>query len=329
MAREKGWQCRFPFHLQTQVGARRRTRAGRAPIPMRCNRHWPRSAPTAMRCSVPWSTGFGTRSWCRRARHRQQPSPWLRCAPRCCNVPTTSPGCATCWRHPSASARVPRGRRRRASLLGHAPDRLDSCSVAHRRAWTCKDAGGTRASTRSTDKPFSSTPPCLPPTPTLSAITCSRRCRPPSGSAGCRSSKRVDMPLGQVLYESGATLEPRLLPDHGHRLAAVRDGRRRLGRDRGRRQRGRGRHLAVHGRRVDAQPRGRAKRRPGLSPERAGDQGGVQPRRPGAAPAAALHAGADHADGADGGVQPPPLARPAAVPLAAAEPGPAAGQRAA
>ena len=47
-------------------------------------------------------------------------------------------------------------------------------------------------------------------------------------------------------------------------------------------------------------------------------------RAPGAAPAAALHPGADHADGADGGVQPAPFARPAAVPLAAAEPRPAA-----
>ena len=35
-------------------------------------------------------------------------------------------------------------------------------------------------------------------------------------------------------------------------------------------------------------------------------------------PAAALHAGAHHADGADRGVQPPPFGRPAAVPVAAA-----------
>ena len=62
----------------------------------------------------------------------------------------------------------------------------------------------------------------------------------------------------------------------------------------------------------------------GLPAEGAAAEGGIQPRRAGAAPAAALHAGADHADGADGGVQPASFGRPAAVPLAAAEPGPAA-----
>ena len=138
----------------------------------------------------------------------------------------------------------------------------------------------------------------------------------------------VEMPLGEVLYESGHQLEPRLLPDHCHRLAAVRDGGRRVGRDRRRRQRRHRRHLAVHGRRNHAEPRGRAKRRPRLPAAGAAAQGGIRPRRPDAAPAAALHAGADHADGADGGVQPPSFGRPAAVPLAAAEPGPPAVQRA-
>ena len=42
-----------------------------------------------------------------------------------------------------------------------------------------------------------------------------------------------------------------------------------------------------------------------------------------AASGAALHAGADHADGADRGVQPAPFGGPATVPLAAVEPGPA------
>ena len=51
-------------------------------------------------------------------------------------------------------------------------------------------------------------------------------------------------------------------------------------------------------------------------------QGRIRPVRADDAPAAALHAGADHADGADRGLQPPPFARPAAVPLAAAEPRP-------
>ena len=75
----------------------------------------------------------------------------------------------------------------------------------------------------------------------------------------------VTMPLGHVLYESGAHAEPCVLPHHGHRLAAVRDGERRVGRDRGGRQRGHRRHLAVHGRRVDAQPGGGAERWPRAS----------------------------------------------------------------
>ena len=41
--------------------------------------------------------------------------------------------------------------------------------------------------------------------------------------------------------------EPRLLSDHVHRLAALRHGERRLGRDRRRRKRGDRGHLAVHG----------------------------------------------------------------------------------
>ena len=57
-------------------------------------------------------------------------------------------------------------------------------------------------------------------------------------------------------------------------------------------------------------------------------EGGVRPLRPDDAPAAALHAGADHADGADGGVQSAPFGRPAAVPLAAAEPRPPVVERA-
>ena len=95
---------------------------------------------------------------------------------------------------------------------------------------------------------------------------CSPRCPSRDGSAGCRNSRRWTLPLGQVLYESGDTLSHVYFPDHGHRLAALRDGKRRLGRDRRGRQRGHGRHLAVHGRRIHAQPRGGAKRRPGLSP---------------------------------------------------------------
>ena len=71
--------------------------------------------------------------------------------------------------------------------------------------------------------------------------------------------------------------QPRVLSDDVHRLAALRDGERRLGRDRGGRQRRSRRYLALHGRRIDAQPCRRAERRPGLSAEGDGDQRGVQP----------------------------------------------------
>src|SRR3546814_6276272 len=47
-------------------------------------------------------------------------------------------------------------------------------------------------------------------------------------------------------------------------------------------------------------------------------EGGVQSPRPDAPCAAALHASADHADGADGGLQPAPYRGSAAMPLAAA-----------
>ncbi len=56
------------------------------------------------------------------------------------------------------------------------------------------------------------------------------------------------------------------------------------------------------------------------------DERRIQPCT-GTAAAAALRAGPDYADGADRRVQPAPFAGPAAVPLAAAEPGSSAGQR--
>src|SRR5688572_17916817 len=49
-------------------------------------------------------------------------------------------------------------------------------------------------------------------------------------------------------------------------------------------------------------------------------QAPVRPRRRAAARAAALHAGAAHSEDANRGVQPPPPARAAALPLAAAQP---------
>ena len=46
----------------------------------------------------------------------------------------------------------------------------------------------------------------------------------------------TEMPLGQVLYESGSAPSHVVLSDDGHRRAAVRDGERRVGRDRRGRQ---------------------------------------------------------------------------------------------
>ena len=66
--------------------------------------------------------------------------------------------------------------------------------------------------------------------------------------------------------------------------------------------------VAVHGRRNHAEPRDRAERRLRVSADGPAAQGGVQPPRRDAARAAALHAVADHADGADRGLQPPSLA---------------------
>ena len=59
-----------------------------------------------------------------------------------------------------------------------------------------------------------------------------------------------------------------------------------------------------------------------------GAEKGIRAGRHAAASGAALHAGADYADGADRGVQPAPLGGAATVPLAAVEPGPVALERA-
>ena len=66
----------------------------------------------------------------------------------------------------------------------------------------------------------------------------------------------------------------------------------------------------------------------GLPAVGAAAEGRVHSRRSDAASAAALHPGAADADGADGGVQPASFGRPATLPLAAAEPRPAALERA-
>ena len=111
--------------------------------------------------------------------------------------------------------------------------------------------------------------------------------------------------------------------DRQHRVAALRARERRLHRDRGHRQRGPGRHLALHGGRDHAEPRRGAERRRWLPRACGSPQEALRVERRGATPAAALHAGADHPDDADRGVQPPPRGGPAALPLAPADARPA------
>ena len=139
-----------------------------------------------------------------------------------------------------------------------------------------------------------------------------------------RHLELVDMKLGEVVYESGRHLEHVYFPTTGIvSLLYVMEN-------------GASAEIAVVGNegvvgislfmggettpsRAVVQSAGNGYRLPSQWAE-----GGIHPRRLAAAPAAALHAGADHADGADRGVQPAPCGRAAAVPLAAAEPGPPA-----
>ena len=139
----------------------------------------------------------------------------------------------------------------------------------------------------------------------------------------------VDLPLGKVLYESGGTLSHVYFPTTAIvSLLYVTEN-------------GQSAEIAVVGNegvvgislfmggettlnRAVVQSAGRR-----LSAGAQTHQGRVR-RDPAAvhAPVVALHAGADHADGADGRVQSPPFDRSATVPLAAAEPGSPAGHRA-
>ena len=72
--------------------------------------------------------------------------------------------------------------------------------------------------------------------------------------------ERVDMPLGEVIYESGVALNYVYFPDHRHRLLAIRHGEWRLRGDCRRRERGHRRRIDFHGRRIHAEPGGRAER---------------------------------------------------------------------
>ena len=150
-------------------------------------------------------------------------------------------------------------------------------------------------------------PPTRRPEPEPAACgACPRR----SSGASRRTWSWSRCALGDTLYEPGEQSAARVLPDDRHRLAALRAGVRGDGRDRRRRQRRHGRHCrsswAATPRRARPWCRPAGHRRTGWNGRH--PEAGVQPRRPAAAPAAALHAGADDADDPDRGVQPAPLA---------------------
>ena len=188
-----------------------------------------------------------------------------------------------------------------------------SCrSVRYRTQWPKSTAGGA---------PAQKTGYCRPPPP---------RGEPSARGASGRGARAPAAPPGALPAAAQPDPvrvrrphDPRLLSDRRHRLAAVRDGERRLGGDRGDRQRRSGRSVPVHGRGKHAEQRAGAKRGPRLPPGGADREARIRAQRRVAVRAAALHPGADHADVTDRGVQPPPQRRSAALPLAAAESGPA------
>ena len=131
----------------------------------------------------------------------------------------------------------------------------------------------------------------------------------------------VPLRLGAALT-SRAAARLCLLPHRQHHFVALCARKRRVCRDRGHRERRRGGNFALHGGRDHAGPRGRAKRGSAYRLKAAVIQKEFARVRRDAACAAALHPGRDHPDVADRGVQSPSFGGPAAMPLAAPEPGP-------
>ena len=124
---------------------------------------------------------------------------------------------------------------------------------------------------------------CSPPCPTRSSRAW------PAPGAGPDAA-------GRNAPRAGLHAAARLLPDHRHRVAPARPVVGGVGRGRGRGQRGRPRHRALHGRRHHAHLGRRADRGLRLPARGPGPEGGIRSRRAGAAAPAALHAGAGHAD---------------------------------
>ena len=95
-------------------------------------------------------------------------------------------------------------------------------------------------------------PPCHHPTVRIRTIF-SPRCPTAEFERLAPHLELVPMPLGEIALRTRRPVAARLFPHHRHRVAALRHGVRRVGRNRGRGQRRRRRHFAVHGRRYHAQ----------------------------------------------------------------------------
>ena len=90
------------------------------------------------------------------------------------------------------------------------------------------------------------------------------------------SLEEVPLPLGMAVYESGGEQRYVYFPTTSIVSLLYVHGGRRIRGNRRRRQRRHGRHLAVHGRRDHAEPRGGAKRRPRLPAEGRSAEEGVR-----------------------------------------------------
>jgi hypothetical protein len=141
------------------------------------------------------------------------------------------------------------------------------------------------------------------------------------------SLKLVKMPLGQVLHEPGAEMTHVYFPvtaivsilyvtENGSSAEIALAGNEGLI----------GIALFMGGA-THNHPGGGAKRGRRIPDTGPHDESRLRRGRPGAPPAASLHPGADHADVADGRLQPAPLRPPATVPAAVARPRPVGRHR--
>ena len=174
----------------------------------------------------------------------------------------------------------------------------------HRQATEAQDPDGQR---------------CLRPTVRIRTI-CSPPCPRRNSSASSPHLELVPMPLGEILYEPGGQMQHAYFPttaivslhyvmESGASAETAGVGNEGVV----------GISLFMGG---DTTPSSAVVQTAGHAYrlERPPAEAGIQSRRPDAAPAAALHPGADHADDPDRGLQPAPFGGAAAVPLAVADP---------